>query len=399
LDADQHSGPERSHVPALTVFAVFLRLGLTSFGGPVAHLSYFHREIVERRKWLSEAAYAELVALCQFLPGPASSQTGFAVGLRMAGPLGGLAAFLGFTLPSAALMLAAAFGLSFLGPYGAAITHGLKLVAVPIVADAVMTMARSNCRSIATAALAVGALGILLALPTPLTAPAVILIASISGFLAHRRAVTDSSAPQRSHSVSVVLLAVFLGLLFGLPGLRQVTADPGIATADAFYRSGALVFGGGHVVLPLLQSETATTVSSGDFLTGYGFAQALPGPLFSFAAYLGALTGPNAPNMLQGLIALVAIFLPGLLLVAAVEPVWRSLSHSARARDVVAHAGAAVVGVLAAAWWSPVTTGAVVSIFDAVIATVGTVALISRKVSVVTVVWLVALAGAAVTGL
>lgn len=394
MTADQPEGPDRASAPAFLVFTTFLRLGLTSFGGPVAHLGYFRTEFVERRKWLTEAAYAELVALCQFLPGPASSQTGFAIGLRMAGPLGGLAAFLGFTTPSAVLMLAAAFGLRFLGPYGPAITHGLKLVAVCIVAQAVITMARSNCRSVATAALALAALGILLVSPTPLAAPAVILVAGFSGLLAPRPTSDAMPTPRRSHTASLVLLSIFLGLLFGLPGLRQATSDPSLATADAFYRTGALVFGGGHVVLPLLQAETAAHVSSGDFLAGYGFAQALPGPLFSFAAYLGALAAPHPPDAAQGLIALGAIFLPGLLLVAAIEPLWRSLSHNARARGAVAHASAAVVGVLAAAWWSPVATGAVVDILDVAIAFIATAFLLSGRTPMLLAVTTVALSGA-----
>jgi chromate transporter len=396
MNQTSDEAPDRTRVPAFLVFWAFLKLGFTSFGGPIAHLGYFRREFVERRRWLSDAAYTELVALCQFLPGPASSQTGFVIGLRKAGLAGGLAAFTGFSLPSAALMFAAAWGVAYLDVgWLPALVHGLKLVAVSIVAHAVIAMARAQLRSI------VGAMAALLALIAclwggPYAGPASIAAAALIGLFLPSR--TDSAAnrpaPGKPLASSFVLLATFAALLVALPLLRQLTATPLVVTADGFYRTGALVFGGGHVILPLIEAETAGRLSHEDFLAGYGAAQALPGPLSAFAAYAGALASPSAPDLASGLVALLAIFLPGFLLVAAADPVWSSLRAHRRAGGMVALASAAVVGVLAAAWWSPVAVTAIRSPVDLVIAAAGLLALLRPRTPVLAVVIAVAALGA-----
>ena len=387
--------PDRRRVPAFLVFWAFLKLGLTSFGGPIAHLGYFRKEFVERRRWLGDAAYAELVALCQFLPGPASSQAGFVIGLRKAGIAGGLAAFIGFTLPSALLMLGAVWSVAYLD-FGwlPALVHGLKLVAVSIVAHAVIAMARAQLRSPVAAAAAIIALAACIG-GGPYAGPASIAIASLLGLLLPAGAKpTDQPAPDKPLTSSFALLAIFLALLLALPVLRQLTADPLVATADGFYRTGALVFGGGHVILPLIEAETAGHVSHDDFLAGYGAAQALPGPLSAFAAYTGALASPSAPDLATGLVALLAIFLPGFLLVAAADPVWSRLRAHRRAAGMVTLASAAVVGVLAAAWWSPVATTAIRTPADAVISAAGFLALLHPRTPVLAVVLAVAALGA-----
>lgn len=395
-------GPERKGVSALSVFLAFLRLGLTSFGGPVAHLGYFRRDLVERRGWLSETDFAELTALCQFLPGPASSQTGFAIGLRLAGLPGALAAFAGFTLPSAALMLAAAFSLVRFAPdWLPALIHGLKLVAVSIVAHAVITMARANCRTPATLALSVIACSVVLSTGA-YAPPALIAAALIAGaIIAPRHPSPPIATPQTRFRFarSLAPAIIFLALLGGLPLARAMTGSPLVAVADGFYRSGALVFGGGHVVLPLLQAETADSVSSDAFLAGYGLAQALPGPLFAFAGYLGALAPPDAPSLADGCVALIAIFLPGFLLVAAFDPLWPLLRTNRRATGAIRFAAAAVVGILAAAWWSPVAVSAVRSPADAGIAILGLALLFAPRIPVLAVVALISTLGAAAASL
>ncbi|HVY88497.1 MAG TPA: chromate efflux transporter [Hyphomonadaceae bacterium] len=390
--------PERARVSAFSVFLAFLRLGLTSFGGPIAHLGYFRRDLVERRRWISEHDYADLVALCQFLPGPASSQTGFAIGLRRAGVLGGLAAFLGFTLPSALLMLAAAWGLKQVDPRVLPpVIHGLNLVAVAIVAQAVVQMARGNLKSLASCTLALLSLAFAI-YAGAMSAPVIIAAAALAGFLIPPGPQTDPPAPppRPRFAPSLVIFLIALAPLAILPLLRQVFDTPVLVTADGFYRSGALVFGGGHVVLPLLEAETAGRISHDDFLAGYGAAQALPGPLFSFSAYAGALSSPNPPDLLLGLVALLAIFAPGFLLVSAADPLWQSLRHSARTRRLVAFASASVVGVLAAAWWRPVVETAILNGWDIALASAGFLALLHPRTPVLAVVIPLAALGAAV---
>jgi chromate transporter len=369
--------------PVLHVFGVFLLLGLTSFGGPIAHLGYFREAFVVRRRWLSEAAYADLVALCQILPGPASSQVGFAIGLRAAGLAGALAAFVGFTLPSALLMIAAAAGLGFLpDTVKAPLFHGLVLVAVPVVAHAVIGMAMRLCTTVITAGIGIAACALLLAFTQPWLQPAIILAGGAAGIVLIQR---NASAPTPSPSFQsrrggIISLMLFACLLFGLPAITALSQTPGLTLADGFYRSGALVFGGGHVILPLLEAETVGRgwLGADVFLAGYGAAQALPGPLTAFAAYLGAAGDTGLPALAASLIALVAIFAPGFLLVLGILPFWSSLSTQPWMASLAAGAGAAVVGVLGAALWQPVITAAILSPADALIAAAGLAALYAR---------------------
>lgn len=381
---------------ALAVFIAFLRLGLTSFGGPVAHIGYFRQAFVVRRAWLTEQEFADLVALGQFLPGPASSQVGFAIGLREAGLTGGIAAFVGFTAPSALLMLAAAFGLGLLpNNIKSAVFHGLVLVAVPTVAHAVTGMARSLCNTVTTAILAAISAGVLLLVSQVWAQPAVIATGALAGLVLIRgKAQSQAAPPSRIPKTAIACLAAFAALLAVLPIAASLTARPELQVADAFYRSGALVFGGGHVVLPLLEAETVGRhwLDAETFLSGYGAAQALPGPLFSFAAYLGAASATGLAPVTGGLIALAAIFLPGLLVMAGVLPMWSAIRSRAWAAGMMRGAGAAVVGVLAAALYSPVLTTGVKSPLDAVIATIGFAALMARAPP-----WLV-VAGVALAG-
>ena len=365
------------------VFGVFLKLGLTSFGGPIAHLGYFRDEVVVRRRWISEAAYADLVALCQFLPGPASSQVGFCLGvLRGGGLLGGLAAWLAFTLPSAVILTAFALGASALaGPLAAGALHGLKLVAVAVVAQAIWGMAKTLTPDRERAGIALVAVAI-----TALTAGwfnqiGAIVIGALAGLWLCR---SGQSAPvgrlgfvvsPRKGIVALVLFAALFFIPVLLAGaMGGDSAFKGAITLfDAFYRSGALVFGGGHVVLPLLQAEVVAPgwVGNEAFLAGYGLAQAMPGPLFTFAAYLGAVMTPAPSGIAGALIALVAVFAPGLLLVYGMLPFWDALRLRPTAQAAMRGANAAVVGILAAALYSPVWTSAVLSPRDFALALAG----------------------------
>jgi chromate transporter len=388
------------------VLAVFLKLGLTCFGGPIAHLGYFRRELVERRRWLDDETFTDLVALCQFLPGPASSQVGFSIGLLRAGWLGGLAAWCGFTLPSVLLLLGfAAIAPSLGGTVGGGLIHGLKLVAVAVVAQAVWDMARRLCPDQRRAAIALIAIGVLSILTTVYAQLIVIALGAVLG-LALCPATTSSDAsrvPQHTHEIRVprtvgaAALILFCVLLFGLPALAGLHAGQAVKVFEAFYRSGALVFGGGHVVLPLLQQQTVATdwISSNDFLAGYGAAQAVPGPLFTFAAFLGWMMA-EAPNHWTGaLLATVGIFLPGLLLVLAALPYWQALRARPSMAALLAGVNAAVVGLLATALYSPVWTSAVLSELDFAIAAIGFFLLTRWKIPPLAVVVLCALAGIA----
>ncbi len=345
------------------VFQVFLRLGVTAFGGPVAHLGYFHEEFVKRRRWLDESAFADLVALCQFLPGPASSQFGFAVGLRRAGWPGALAAWAGFTLPAAVVMILLALGVVNLGGNAnAGWLHGLKLATVAVVAQAVWTMGSRRCRGWGQILLALAATNVVLAWSSAGAQVVVIGVAAAAGrwlFRSDLPSVAGQALAGRSRRWESAPLLTFLGLLLLLPLLA--TAFPGgwLQQFDRFYRAGALVFGGGHVVLPLLQSAVVTPglVSPDEFIAGYGLAQALPGPLFAFAAYLGTVAH-SAPNgWIGGLWCLVAVFLPGLLLVAGALPAWERLRQAPGLRAALQGANAAVVGILLAALVSPIASG------------------------------------------
>lgn len=369
-------------IEPLEVLAVFLKLGLTSFGGPIAHIGYFRREFVERRHWLDDATFTDLVALCQFLPGPASSQVGFSIGLLRAGWLGGLAAWLGFTLPSVLLLIAFAMATPALdAPIGAGLIHGLKLVAVAVVAQAVWDMARRLCPDHRRAGIALAVMG-LLALVTSVYAQLVaIVLGAALGLVLCRNlpgsvetdTVAHGNAFHVSRSTGAIALALFCALLFGLPALAQARFSDAAYVFDAFYRSGALVFGGGHVVLPLLQDQTVVTgwVTSNDFLAGYGAAQAVPGPLFTFAAFLGWIKA-GVPNHLAGaLLATTGIFLPGLLLVIAALPYWQALRAQRSMAALLAGVNAAVVGLLATALYAPVWTSAVRSPLDFAVAATG----------------------------
>jgi chromate transporter len=364
---------------AVEVFFAFLKLGLTSFGGPIAHLGYFRSEFVARRRWLDERAYADIVALAQFLPGPASSQAGFAIGLTRAGYAGGAAAWLGFTMPSVLLMLAFAAGLRGLADtaVGNGLLHGLKLVAVAIVAQAVLGMARSLCPDRQRATIAVLALALVVALPGSAGQLGAIAAGGLLGLVLCRRMAVEphAAAPLVSRRAGLVFLVVFFILL-------AVAFVPAGRTAfglfDAFYRSGALVFGGGHVVLPLLRDAVVVPgwTSDNAFLAGYGMAQAVPGPLFTFAAYLGAVIDVPPGGVAGAAIALLAIFLPGLLALMGALPFWQALRSRPRAQAAMAGINAAVVGLLGAAFYSPVWISAVHSPADFAVAAAAFVALV-----------------------
>jgi chromate transporter len=367
----------------LEVLRAFAKLGVSCFGGPIAHIGYFRQEFVVRRRWLDEQAYADLVALCQFLPGPASSQVGFSLGLMRAGYLGGLAAWVAFTLPSAIALVLFAYGASALeGKIGSGLLHGLKLVAVAIVAQAVWGMARTLCPDRERASIAVLAALVILLSPSSVAQIGAIVFGGIAGlWLCRTQAPTPSDQGHMSVPVSrragLVALTAFFLLLAGLPILGNLTHSQAVALFEAFYRSGALVFGGGHVVLPLLREATVAQgwVTDDVFLAGYGAAQAVPGPLFTFAAYLGAVVG-TPPNGLAGAtISLVAIFVPGILALVAALPFWETFRKRARAQAAMRGVNAAVVGLLGAALYNPVWTTSVHGPADFGIALVGFVLL------------------------
>ena len=353
-----------------TVFLTFLRLGFTSFGGPIAHIGYFHDEFVARRKWLDERAYADLVALCQFLPGPASSQVGIGVGMSRAGLPGALAAWIGFTTPSAiALML---FGYGVL-QFGSAVEtgalHGLKVVAVAVVAQAVWSMARNLCPDAKRATLAVLASIAVLAVPSPFVQVGVIVVGGLIGW-----AILRTDGPKDhvglgirvNRGFAIAALIVFFAALFGLPVLAAAFPSQTMALVDSFFRSGSLVFGGGHVVLPLLQSEVVPPgwVSNDAFLAGYGAAQAVPGPLFTFAAYLGTVMTDEPNGIAGGLICLLAIFASSFLLVIGALPFWDGLRRVGAIQNALLGVNAVVVGLLLAALYDPVWTSAILSASD-----------------------------------
>ncbi|MCO5104088.1 MAG: chromate efflux transporter [Burkholderiaceae bacterium] len=402
-----HTGGGGRASALLEVFLTFLRLGLTSFGGPVAHLAYFRAELVERRRWLGDARYSELLALCQFLPGPASSQLGMALGMTRAGLWGALAAWLGFTLPSAAALLLFAQTLSAHPTLAAAgWVHGLKVVAVAVVAQAVWAMARSLCPDRPRAALAMLAALLTLLAPTAAAQLVALLLCALLGLGwlqdtgAGARASgegdgTEAPAIAVSRSLAIVALVVFFALLLVLPLWAAATGSPALSAMSGVYRAGALVFGGGHVVLPLLEASVvpAGLVSQGDFLAGYGAAQAVPGPLFSFAAYLGALL-PGAMHGAAGaLLLLCAIFLPGFLLLLGALPFWEVLRQRQGMRRAIAGVNAGVVGLLLSALYDPVWTGAIHSRADAALALAAWALLSLGRLSPVWVVGFAAVAG------
>jgi chromate transporter len=363
--------PKRRHL--LEVLGVFTRLGLTSFGGPVAHLGYFREEIVIRRKWVDERTYGDLVGLCQFLPGPASSQVGISLGIMRAGLPGGLMAWLGFTLPSAILLTLFAYSTNVLHTVIASgVLHGLMVVAVAVVAQAVWGMARTHCPDRSRATIAILATIVALLLPAGIVQVAIIAVAGLIGWLwlkSSDATLTPSSSGLRMlipRTLAIASLALFalLLVLFLLPNLFfQLHA---LALFGSFYRSGALVFGGGHVVLPLLQAAVVAPgwVTTGQFLAGYGAAQAVPGPLFTFSAYLGAIEGPQPNGWVGAVIALLGIYLPSFLLLIGVLPFWNSLRNQSAFQAALRGIKAAVVGLLLAALYQPVWTSTIKSAYD-----------------------------------
>jgi chromate transporter len=385
----------------LEVLLVFLKLGVTCFGGPIAHIGYFRNEFVVHRRWLDEQAYADLVALCQFLPGPASSQVGFSIGLMRAGYRGALAAWTGFTLPSAIALVLFAYGAGTLsGPAGTGLLHGLKLVAVAIVAQAVWGMARTLCPDRERASIAMVAALIILFSASAIAQISDILLGGIAGLWLCRGApptATGHIVMPVSRTAGVVALVVFFVLLVGLLILQSLRIWPGVALFDDFYRSGALVFGGGHVVLPLLREAFVTPgwVSDDAFLAGYGAAQAVPGPLFTFAAYLGAVVRPSPHGIAGAALGLFGIFLPGMLILLGTLPFWDEFRKRAGAQAMMRGVNAAVVGLLGAALYNPVWTSSVKTPGDFGIALLGLVLLTVWRAPPLLVVVVSALAGIA----
>ncbi len=395
-------GP-KAHDGAWRIFFVFLRLGLTSFGGPIAHLGYFRTEFVERRRWLDDRGYAELMALCQFLPGPASSQVGIALGLGRAGWWGALAAWAGFTLPSALALILFAYGISrYRTLADAGWVHGLKVVAVAVVAQAVWGMAKTLCPDRPRAALAIMAALLTLAWPSTTAQVAAIATAGLLGrwWLKLPPQPAASQAPLAvSPRVGWAALGLLALLLLGLPLWATISGSATAALFDGFFRAGALVFGGGHVVLPLLQTTVVPlgAVDNTDFLAGYGAAQAVPGPLFTFAAYLGTAADWPLHGWRGGLALLAAIFTPAFLILAGVLPFWARLRHRRDVQATMAGINAGVVGILLSALYNPVWTGAIHGWEDFALALTAFGLLAYGRVSPVLVVVLAAAAGQALS--
>ncbi|MGG1553682.1 chromate transporter [Paenibacillus ferrarius] len=390
-DVAGQSKPTSKPRALLEVLAVSTKLGLTSFGGPIAHLGYFHDEYIRRRKWMDERSYADLVALCQFLPGPASSQVGIGIGVIRAGLLGGIIAWLGFTLPSLIALVLFAFLLQGFDIGSAGWIHGLKIVAVAIVAQAILGMGQKLTPDRNRATIAVMATSVTLLWQSAVSQILLIVIAGIVGMMIYRKTMTPETSPLSvpiSRGFAALCLAVFFGLLILLPLLRQLIAIDWLSLFDSFYRSGALVFGGGHVVLPLLEREVVPTelISKADFLAGYGAAQAVPGPLFTFAGYLGAMIGgiPGA------ILATAAIFLPAFLLIVGALPFWSTLRSSPKVQGALIGINAAVVGILLAALYNPLWTTAILAPVDFVLASLLFLMLVFWKLPP----WVVVITGA-----
>ena len=402
MASQQTPGP---HSSLGEVLRVFLRLGLTSFGGPIAHLGYFRTEFVERRKWLDEKTYADLIALSQFLPGPASTKVGIAVGFFRAGYAGALTAWAGFTLPSALALVLFAYGVGRFGDaLGSGWLHGLKVVAVAVVAQAVLGMMRSLAPDRDRATVAVAAAVIVLAFPTAWGQIGAIILGFAAGVtMLHVNVPADHvSLPLKvGRTAGAVLLTVFFAILLGLPLLIAVVPNHSLQLFEAFYRAGSLVFGGGHVVLPLLQASVVPPgwVSNDAFLAGYGAAQAVPGPLFTFAAYLGAVMGPQPNGWLGATLCLVAMFLPSFFLTIGALPFWDELRRRPAAQSALRGVNAAVVGLLLAALYNPVWTSGISSGADFALAIAGFLLLFMWKVPPWLVVMLSAIGGAAIAKL
>ena len=373
------------------VLGASTKLGLTSFGGPIAHIGYFHEEYVNRRKWLDEHSYTDLIALCQFLPGPASSQLGISIGILRAGMLGGVVAWLGFTLPSAIALVVFAFFLRGFDVGSAGWIHGLKIVAVAIVAQAIFSMGQKLTPDRSRATIAVISMAVVLLWKTAFSQITVIIAAALIGFFLYRKVGLNEIRELKvfvSRKIGVACLVLFFALLILLPIIRQITSNHWVEVADSFYRSGSLVFGGGHVVLPLLQKEVvpAGWISQDNFLAGYAAAQAVPGPLFTFAAYLGAMM-----NGIRGaILATLSIFLPGFLLIVGTLPFWNLLRKNAKIQGALTAINAAVVGILLAALYDPIWLSAILSPFDLVLAAALLVMLMFWKLPS----WVIVIAGA-----
>src|SRR5699024_10788753 len=355
----------------IEILLVSTRLGLTSFGGPTAHLGYFHEEYIRRRKWMDEKSYADLVALAQFLPGPASSQVGIGIGVMRAGVLGGIISFIGFTLPSVIALILFALLLTGFDIGNAGWIHGLKIVAVAVVAHAIMGMARNLTPDLKRKTIALFALIITLTWQTAFTQVGVILIAALFGFLLYKQHQENEEVRSQfpiAKRVSAICLLLFFSLLFLLPIIREVTGSYWVGMFDSFYRSGSLAFGGGHVVLPLLEQELVPTgwISEEEFLAGYGATQAVPGPLFTFAAYLGAVM----KGWQGGLVATVAVFLPAFLLILGALPFWDSLRNNPKIKGAIFGINAAVIGILISAFYFPIWTSSILAPVDFALAAI-----------------------------
>lgn len=403
------SGPRSTPASLAEVFRAALGLGLTSFGGPIAHIGYFRREYVDRRRWFDDRAFADLVALCQSLPGPASSQLGIAIGARQAGILGGIVSWVGFTLPSAIVLVVFGLASGSADLSTAGWLHGLKLAAVAVVAQAVFLLARSLAPDWPRRTLAVAGMAVALLWATPFSQLAIIVGGALVGWLvlrtpglagAEAEAGTGPLPSPIGRRVGLVALGLFFGLLVGLPLVRAATGQEGVAMVETFYRTGSLVFGGGHVVLPLLHAGVVEPgwVSEDRFLAGYGAAQAVPGPLFSFAAYLGAVSVSPLGGWTGAAVALVAIYLPSFLLMFGVLPFWDRLRESGAFRRALVGANAAVVGLLAAALYRPIWTGAIESGADVAVAVAALALLVVGRVPPIVVVILAAVAGQLMRG-
>ena len=369
--------PKNLVEPNLTkfeIFRTFLSLGLSSFGGPIAHLGFFNRELVQRRKWLNPSLFSELIALCQFLPGPSSSQVGLSIGFIRGGFSGALAAWIGFTTPSAIILIV--FGYLYINfsnfiPFGA--IHGLKIFAVAIVANAIWTMAFTFCKNLKCILITIIAASIILLSPSPLIQFLTIFFSGLLGAIIFKVS-EETTGYTQINAIKIkfafVLIIIFFTILFGLPILVSWFGDPIITIVDSFYRAGSLVFGGGHVVLPLLQTEIVSsgTVSDDSFLAGYGAAQAMPGPLFAFAAYLGVVSNSFPNGLLGGLIALLAIYLPSFLLVLGILPFWYKIRNILIIKKAIIGINASVVGILIAAFFSPVLENGILTLHDLIIA-------------------------------
>lgn len=378
------------------VFLTFLKLGLTSFGGPIAHIGYFRKELIEKQQWVNEHQFSQLLAICQFLPGPASSQLGFALGLIRAGWLGALAAFTAFTLPSALLLIGFASALPLLSnAVGIAIIHGLKLVAVAVVADAVLSMSKKLCPDNIRRIIALLAASALLLMQVAWAQILIIIIGAVAGILLCREAESiNSDIPSVSKwnkRMALLLLSLFTALLLAALSIQNQSGL--IAVSQAFYRAGALVFGGGHVVLPLLEEAVVNTgwVSNESFLAGYGASQAIPGPMFAFAAYLGAIIPTShGISWISALVALVFMFLPGFLLIAAALPLWQSVANKPLATKAISGINAVVVGILAAALIDPIIISTITSAVDLIIIGIALLLLIKWRLSpLLVVIWCV----------